>query len=209
MGKIIYIDKNMQNGAFGILFTQDIQIIYTGLEFHTEDDEALLAEISRLCGTEFFLRKQEPEISLYCVPYLEIFASDKRGGWFAMAQDGTSGPVYHIGPDLSLRLVTEYFGELLSLMVLDPDWRQKCLAGGPWPRLPEDPAGRKALAEMLHLPLPEQEQVKAPGPLPRVFVSRAAAEREFPIQDIWTILRCRKEPRFQIHPMMSPADREG
>ena len=35
------------------------------------------------------------------------------------------------------------------------------------------------------------------------------AEREFAIQDVWTVLRQKKEPRFQVHAMMSPADREG
>lgn len=49
------------------------------------------------------------------------------------------------------------------------------------------------------------------GPLPPlgVFPSREAAEGEFPIQDLWTILRWKKEPRFQVWPMMSPADRAG
>ena len=32
---------------------------------------------------------------------------------------------------------------------------------------------------------------------------------EFPILDIWTVLRQERTPRFQIHPMMSPEDREG
>ena len=43
----------------------------------------------------------------------------------------------------------------------------------------------------------------------RVFPSREAAEREFPIQDLWTVLRRSKEPRFQVWTMMSPADRAG
>lgn len=49
------------------------------------------------------------------------------------------------------------------------------------------------------------------GPLPplRVFSSREAAEGEFPIQDLWTVLRRKREPRFQVWPMMSPADRAG
>ena len=42
-----------------------------------------------------------------------------------------------------------------------------------------------------------------------VFPSREAAEREFPIQDLWTILRQSRVPRFQVWPMESPADREG
>lgn len=43
----------------------------------------------------------------------------------------------------------------------------------------------------------------------RVFPSREAAEREFPIQDAWTVLRQNREPRFQVWPMESPRDREG
>lgn len=43
----------------------------------------------------------------------------------------------------------------------------------------------------------------------RVFPSREAAEREFPIQDSWTVLRQNQKPRFQVWPMESPRDREG
>lgn len=43
----------------------------------------------------------------------------------------------------------------------------------------------------------------------RVFPSRQAAEREFPIQDMWAILRQNPGPRFQVWPMESPADRAG
>ena len=43
----------------------------------------------------------------------------------------------------------------------------------------------------------------------RVFPSREAAEREFSIQDSWAVVRQNREPRFQVWPMESPADREG
>lgn len=43
----------------------------------------------------------------------------------------------------------------------------------------------------------------------RVFRSREEAEKVFPIQDLWTVLRQRREPRFQVWAMMSPADRAG
>lgn len=209
MGKTVYVDKNTQDGAFGILFTRDIKVVHTGLAVITEHHDPMISEISRLCGIDIFTEGHAPEVRLYSVPYLEAFASDGQGGWLAMTQDGSSGPVYHIGPDLSAHPVTEYFSGLLDLMVPDPDWRRKRLPGGPWPRLPEDPEGRKKLAELLKLPASRPEDIRTPGTLPRVFASRAEAEKEFCIQDIWTVLRQNKEPRFQVHPMMSPQDREG
>ena len=36
-----------------------------------------------------------------------------------------------------------------------------------------------------------------------------AAERRFPIQDTWTLMRESRKPRFQVWPMESPADRAG
>ena len=48
------------------------------------------------------------------------------------------------------------------------------------------------------------------SPVPfRVFPSREAAAREFHILDIWEVLRRSREPRFQVWPMESPADRDG
>ena len=43
----------------------------------------------------------------------------------------------------------------------------------------------------------------------QIFPSRQAAERVFPIQDAWTVLRQHREPRFQVWPMESPQDRDG
>lgn len=209
MDETIYIDKSSGSGAFAILFTSDVKAVHTGLEVITENDGDMTSEISRLCGIDIFTKGHAPDVRLYSVPYLEAFASDSRGGWFALTQDGGSGPVYHIRPDLSAHMIAEYFGGLLDLTVSDPDWRQKHLPGGPWPRLPGEPEKRKALSEALRLPLPEPEEIQSPGPLPRVFASRAEAEKEFPIQDVWTVLRQKKTPRFQVHQMMSPADREG
>ncbi len=43
----------------------------------------------------------------------------------------------------------------------------------------------------------------------RVFPSRDAAAQEFQILDTWELIRQKREPRFQVWPMESPADREG
>lgn len=199
----IYIDRNTMEGAIGIIFSRDTKVIYTGLEVLTERDGPVTAEISRLCGADFITG--ETPVPLYAVPYLEIFAADSQGGWFGSRD---SGPVYYIAPDRIAHLVAEHRAAFLALIAADPDWRRKRLPGGPWPRLPEDPAGRKKLAETLSPP-PPSDSSGIPDALPRVFASRAEAEKEFPIQDLWTVLRQEKSPRFQVHPMMSPQDREG
>ena len=210
MAETIYIDNGTMDGAIGIIFEKETKVVYTGLEILTEEDGPLLEEVSRLCGVHFFPRGHaEPEVPLYGVPRLEVFASDGQGGWFAGVDFLRGGPIYHIGRDLAPRLAAADRGELFGCMTADPDWRQKRLPGGPWPRLPEDRAGRKKLAEELGVPTPPPEKAGGRGPLPRVFASRKEAEREFAILDIWTVLRQEKEPRFQVHPMMSPQDREG
>lgn len=207
MPDTIYIDSlPATDGPTGIIFSNGIRAVYTGLEIQTETDSPLLAEISRLCGMDFFTQGQTPEIPLYGVPLLQVFASDGNSGWFATTGGCQDGPVYYIGRDLTVHPAAAYFGELLELAVSGPDWRGKHLPG-PWPRLPEDPAGRKKLAETLRLPTPKS--APTPGKLPRVFASRAEAEKTFPILDIWTVLRSEKSPRFQVHPMLSPQDREG
>lgn len=210
MSETIYIDSGTMDGAVGIVFEKETKVVYTGLEILTEEDDPLLEEISRLCGVHFFSRGQaKPEVPLYGVPRLEVFASDGQGGWFAGTDLLRGGPIYHIGRDLAPRLAAANRGDLFNRMTADPDWRRERLSGGPWPALPEDRAGRKKLAEELGVPIPPPEKPADPGPLPRIFSSRTEAEREFPIQDVWTVLRQEKEPRFQVHPMMSPADREG
>ncbi len=205
----IYIDRGTTDGALGIIFKREegVELVFTGLEILTEQDSPIVTEFSRLCGVDFFL--EAAEVPLYSVPYLEVFASDGQGGWFAKTQDIGGGPVYHIAPDRGARLVTEDFLEWYRAMLSDPDWRRKRLPGN-WPRLPEDPDGRKRLAEALDLGHASQpERRSKPHPMPELFASRADAEKKYPIQDFWTVVREEKTPRFQVHPMMSPQDREG
>lgn len=209
MAETIYIDSTAMDGAIGIIFKRETKVVYTGLELLTEEDGPFLEEVSRLCGVHFLPGGRTPEVPLYGVPCLEVFASDGQGGWFAMANHLREGAVCHIGRDLTVHLAAANRSELINSMVADPDWRRKRLPGGPWPALPEDPGGRKGLAEKLGVPIPLPENAADPGPLPQVFSSRTEAEREFAIQDVWTVLRQKKEPRFQVHAMMSPADREG
>ena len=196
MGETIYVDKPSMDGAIGIFFARDIQIVSTGLDISTERDEAVVAEVSSLCGIDFFLQGHAPAISLYCVPFLEIFASDGQGGWFAVTEAWMDGPVYYIDRDRTPHLTSEW-SRLIHYIVFDPDWRRKHLPGGPWPRLPEDPERRKKLAELFELPASPPEETPTPGTLPYIFASREEAEKEFPIQDHWTILRQKKRPGFR------------
>lgn len=206
MGETIYIHRATtagSDGPTGVAFA-GAAVVYTGLEVHTEEDGPLLGEIDRLCGLAFFRR--ERDLPLYGVPYLYVLAADGAGGVLACA-GGEEGPVYHIPPSLLPRLAAPSAAALLEKSAADPDWRQGCLAGGPWPRLPADPEGRAAVCRALGLP----RRASSPGPAapPQVFPSRAAAERMFPIRETWELLRQIKTPRFQVWPMTSPADRDG
>lgn len=131
MAETIYIDAGPSDGPSGIIFERETKVVYTGLEVLTEEEGPFLAEVSRLCGVHFFPRGQAPEVPLYAVPYLEVFASDGRGGWFAATSEGGDGPLYHIDRDRSVCLVSDCYRAFFNEMVSDPDWRQKRLPGGP------------------------------------------------------------------------------
>lgn len=204
----IYLDHGpITNGPIAFLTNQEAEVIHTGTHVLTEKNAPVASEFSRLCGVDFFL--EEPEVPFYSVPYLEIFASDDQGGWFAHTQDAAGSPIYYIASDRTARLISEDSLEWYRVMLSDPDWRQKRLPGN-WSRLPEDPEGRKKLTEALNLDRASRSKKEnPPSPLPELFASRAEAEKKYPIQDIWTIMRSKKSPRFQVYPMMSPQDREG
>ena len=104
--KTIYIDQDAMEEAIGIIFQQEeeIGVVFTGLEILTEKDDPIVSAFSRLCGVDFFL--EEPEVPLYSIPYLEVFASDGQGGWFAKTQDTGGGPIYHVAPDRSAHRVS-------------------------------------------------------------------------------------------------------
>lgn len=205
MGETIYIDRSPMDG---VIFADRsrITIVYTGLGVQAEENGPHLEQLDRLCGLRLIRRGQEPALPLYGVPWLCAFALDGRGGVFVCA--GDEGPVYYIPPSLHPCPVAASYGALLEKAVKDPDWRQKYLPNGPWPRLPEEYEGRAALAKALSLPLSQPSTPSPPSSL-RVFPSREAAEREFRIWDTWELLRQKRTPRFQVWPMSSPADREG
>ncbi len=206
MSETVYIHRapvEGLDGPVGVVFTtHGAAVVYTGLEVHTEKEAPRLEEIEALCGLTFFRR--EKDLPLYGVPCLYVFAADGTGGVLACAGD-EDGPVYHIPPSLLPHLAAPSIAALLETASADPDWREKCLAGGPWPRLPADPEGRAAIRRALGLPRPERPA--APAVPLRVFPSRAAAERVYPIQEMRELLV--RTPRFQVQPMTSPADRMG
>ena len=133
MAETIYIDSTAMDGAIGIIFERETKVVYTGLELLTEEDGPFLEEVSRLCGVHFLPGGRTPEVPLYGVPCLEVFASDGQGGWFAMSNHLRKGAVCHIGRDLTVHLAAANRSELFNSMVADPDWRRKRLPGGPWP----------------------------------------------------------------------------
>lgn len=53
MAKTIYIDSTTMDGAIGIISERETKVVYTGLEFLTEEDGSFLEEVSRLCGVHF------------------------------------------------------------------------------------------------------------------------------------------------------------
>lgn len=172
MGETLYIHDNHR--SLGIIFdSNDVKAVYTGLEVHTETDSPQLKAVEHRYDLRFFQTGQIPDIPLYGVPELYVFAADARGGYYASTGLPSDGkPVYHISPDCVPRYAA--------------------------------PSVEAFLAFDSKFAAPDPEEVPF-----RVFPSREAAEREFPIQDTWTLLRQNRESRFQVWPMESPADLEG
>jgi len=205
VAKAIYIDLGSMDGPVALLRDgEPLKVVCTGLTVHTERDDPLLDDISRLCGLHFLL--EERPLPLYGVPCLYVFARDGADGWFACVGGALdSAPVCYIDSGRLPHTAAPSFAALLRTAVADPDWRRKHLPGN-WPRLPEDRVGRDRLAAALKLP-PPTEQAAYTGALPRVFASRQEAQREFPILDMAEALR--QEERFQVRPMATARDREG
>lgn len=204
----IYLDHSsaVSDGPIAFASKQEVEIVHTGTQVLTEKDSPDVRLFSRLCGVALFLEPRDPPF--YSVPYLEVFAADGQGGWFAQTMEAGNGPIYHITPDYTVRLIAENCQEWYRVMLSDPDWRRERLPGN-WPRLPEESENRKNFAEKLNLPSHISKQIRTHYEPPRLFASREDAEKVFPVLDIWTVLREKRTPRFQVHPMMSPQDREG
>ena len=150
------------------------------MEKRNERTAPLLDEVARLAGVEML--EEDFPLPFYAVPLLQVFARDGRGGWFAsMGEYERESPVCHLDSSLSVQVIAPSFTLFLYRALTDPAWRPALLPGGPWPALPEDPAGCVALMDRLKLETGEAGPLPPP---PRVFPSRAEAETVFPIHDL-------------------------
>lgn len=206
MGETVYIDSKGADGAVGFIFEgEPCQVVWTGTEAQVErrdkNTAPLLDGLAHLAGVEML--EEAVPLPFYAVPILRVFARDGRGGWFASTEEyERDSPVCHLAPDLSPRVVAPSFTAFLLRALTDPAWRSDLLPGGPWPSLPEAPAGCAELIAALKL---EPEETKVLPPPPRVFPSRRDAEAVFPIRDMWELVPA---ARFKIR-KMSPAHQDG
>lgn len=217
MGETVYVHRDRGN-TLGIIFSkpdEEPAICWTGLEYQTERrdqrTEPLISGLAALGGIVMLTEKPEPPLPCYSVPWLCVFAGDGQGGYFAVAEDHPdrkgAAPVFHLDRKLVPRFAAESIHELFCAAVLDPDWRQKRLAGGAWPTLPQEPSGRAELAEAMGLEHKKPKEWEDPSslPLPRIFPSRQAAEAELSIKDFWELAPA---ARFAIR-KMKPEDYDG
>ena len=80
MAKTIYIDSTAMDGAIGIIFERETEVVYTGLELLTEEDGPFLEEVSRLCGVHFLPGGRTPEVPLYACPVWRCLPRTDRAG---------------------------------------------------------------------------------------------------------------------------------
>lgn len=177
MEKTVYI-HDRHDGAIGFIFKEpDTKAVFTGVEIHSESDSPELEALEASTGLRFFRPGKSPDVPLYGVPEIYVFAMDAQGGYYASNDlPYRNCPVYRIDHDYVPRLAAPSFNQ--------------------WMEGLGQPPGEVCHSADYSIPF-------------RVFPSREAAAQEFQILDTWELLRQDREPRFQVWPMESPADREG
>ena len=122
--RTIYIDYGevSQSGPLGI-FSCEVQILYAGTVLHTEQAKVRAEvpqyqEMAERAGVFFFFEDEDiPNAPFFTVPYMELVARDRDGGWYGRAESIGDG-VYCVTPDGAVFLVSEgmerFSGRLLA-----------------------------------------------------------------------------------------------
>ena len=122
--RTIYVDcgEVSQSGPLGI-FSCEVQILYAGTVLHTEQAKVRAEvpqyqEMAERAGVFFFFEDEDiPNAPFFTVPYMELVARDRDGGWYGRAESIGDG-VYCVTPDGAVFLVSEgmerFSGRLLA-----------------------------------------------------------------------------------------------
>lgn len=122
--RTIYFDMGELNrfGALGLL-SSEAKVLPAGTVIHTEQAKVRkelpqYQEMAKRAGVFFFFEDEDiPNAPFFTVPYMELVARDRDGGWYGRAESIGDG-VYCVTPDGAVFLVSEgmerFSGRLLA-----------------------------------------------------------------------------------------------
>lgn len=83
--KRVYIDKETHPGAVSY-FMSDYEPVLAGTTIYSmpkEENSTIYQKLATQCDVQFIFDDDVPEVCFYSVPWIEIFAKDSQGGYFA------------------------------------------------------------------------------------------------------------------------------
>lgn len=123
-----YYDLTGADGGIGILPEPGEIAVLTGVVLHTEPakyrgekSDAFIRDFD----FHFWFDDEEPEVTLYAVPRIEVGGYDSEGGLFAGSIDFTlsrAKPMYYIDKDRRCHLITSDSREFLAM---GRSWRER------------------------------------------------------------------------------------
>ena len=117
-----------QDGPIGI-FSSKVNVVPAGttlnvMSARTREQTPQYGEVEEKYGISFFFSDREvPEIPFFAVPHLELFAQDREGGWFGMA-DSLEEEVYYITRSGEAFQVTRDRSSFARRLLAGEDWRE-------------------------------------------------------------------------------------
>ena len=129
--RTVYFDINelpRNSGIFGIS-SSEANIVPAGTTFNVlsareRERTPQCGEIEEKYGVSLFFSDREvPEAPFFAVPHLELFAQDREGGWFGMA-DSLEEEVYYITRSGEPFQVTRDRSSFARRLLAGEDWRE-------------------------------------------------------------------------------------
>lgn len=121
-------DMREKDGPIAI-FSSKVNVVSAGTTFRvmsprTREKTPQYGEIEERYGIFFFFsNRDEPELPFFAVPYLELFARNREGGWFGTSNCGEE-EVYYITPEGEPFRVSSSMKEFARRLLAGEDWRE-------------------------------------------------------------------------------------
>ena len=129
--KTIYWDVSDLRGRDGPIgvFSSKVHVVPAGITFlvmspREREQMPQYGEIEERYGISFFFEDRDvPNPPFFAVPHLELFAQDRKGGWFGMMDDEKE-EVYYITRSEEPFQVTRSRSSFARRLLAGEDWRE-------------------------------------------------------------------------------------